>query len=418
MKIRGTTITTPFARYVVTDDTGVSASPWSSQNTLDKMCIGFEETGKLVTCEGVEGYPLEVVSEIPYQGGSRLKNLTVTRLGKNFIGFEDYSGVTATNRTMSCTDGVHKAEIHKNLKTSFILVNPSDYQKNGYLVPGTYVFSIDQKTNGSIFTGCYAKVTLEDGTTVKLPDGQAVTLTQAGRVSSYHCSNNSSLAAGTEINFTLQVEKGSVATEYEPYTKDIYTVDFSEYNIFNATYNWKTGVLNHRSTGGVSLTSIQLTPQEIPTNSGENTFISSAEIATGTVIGETIVKGKKDPVKVIKTLEDELFATNEKLTKLESELEKVVSEGVSVSRLINVNIPASAWVTESTGLHSQTVKIAGTTEYSKVDLLPSVEQLAIFHSKDVAFVTENENGVITVYAIGDKPAQDYTMQAQITEVRV
>jgi hypothetical protein len=47
-----------------------------------------------------------------------------------------------------------------------------------------------------------------------------------------------------------------------------------------------------------------------------------------------------------------------------------------------------------------------------------VEQLAIFHSKDVAFVTENEDGVVTVFAIGDKPALDYTMQAQITEVAV
>ena len=33
-------------------------------------------------------------------------------------------------------------------------------------------------------------------------------------------------------------------------------------------------------------------------------------------------------------------------------------------------------------------------------------------------MTENEDGVVTVYAIGDKPTQDYTMQAQITEVEV
>jgi hypothetical protein len=45
-----------------------------------------------------------------------------------------------------------------------------------------------------------------------------------------------------------------------------------------------------------------------------------------------------------------------------------------------------------------------------------VEQLAIFYNKNVSFVTENEDGVVTVYAIGDKPMLDYTMQAQITEV--
>ena len=88
-----------------------------------------------------------------------------------------------------------------------------------------------------------------------------------------------------------------------------------------------------------------------------------------------------------------------------------------VPLLTSITILASAWK-GSDSLYSQVVKIPGVTPYSKVDLLPSVEQLAIFHNKDVAFVTENDNGVVTVYAIGDKPALDYTMQAQITEVVV
>jgi hypothetical protein len=45
-----------------------------------------------------------------------------------------------------------------------------------------------------------------------------------------------------------------------------------------------------------------------------------------------------------------------------------------------------------------------------------LEQLAIFHNKDLAFVTENDGGVVTVYAIGDKPTDDYTMRVSITEV--
>lgn len=90
----------------------------------------------------------------------------------------------------------------------------------------------------------------------------------------------------------------------------------------------------------------------------------------------------------------------------------------SAARLDSVTIKASAWVTEADGLHSQVVTIAGVTPYSKVDLLPSVEQLAVFHNKDVAFVTENEDGVVTVFAIGDKPIMDYDMQVSITEVTV
>ena len=101
-----------------------------------------------------------------------------------------------------------------------------------------------------------------------------------------------------------------------------------------------------------------------------------------------------------------------------SYIDRLVITAGSTARLANITLLASAWTTQADGLHSQVVSVPGVTEYSKVDLLPSVEQLAIFHNKDVAFVTENEDGVVTVFAIGDKPILDYTMQAQITEVVV
>lgn len=107
-------------------------------------------------------------------------------------------------------------------------------------------------------------------------------------------------------------------------------------------------------------------------------------------------------------------------TAIRSQVEELVEavNGATKARLGSVAIEASAWETEADGLHSQVVTIDGITEYSKVDLLPSVEQIAVFHNKDVAFVTEQENGVVTVFAIGDKPTQDYTMQVSITEVQV
>ena len=55
-------------------------------------------------------------------------------------------------------------------------------------------------------------------------------------------------------------------------------------------------------------------------------------------------------------------------------------------------------------------------ENCQVDLTPSVEQLVVFYEKDLTFVTENEDGVLTVYAIGQKPNNDYTIQVTITEV--
>lgn len=85
------------------------------------------------------------------------------------------------------------------------------------------------------------------------------------------------------------------------------------------------------------------------------------------------------------------------------------------SRISYVNLLSANWQGTASP-YSQVVSIDGITEYSKVDLNPSVEQLAIFHDKDIEFVTENEDGVVTVYCIGQKPAANYEMQVTITEV--
>lgn len=88
---------------------------------------------------------------------------------------------------------------------------------------------------------------------------------------------------------------------------------------------------------------------------------------------------------------------------------------VAKARIADVTLPASAWSGKD-NLWSQVVSIDSATGNSQVDLTPSVEQLAVFYEKDISFVTENDNGVVTVYAIGQKPVNDYTIQATITEV--
>lgn len=89
--------------------------------------------------------------------------------------------------------------------------------------------------------------------------------------------------------------------------------------------------------------------------------------------------------------------------------------GGSIARISYATILASEWVGAESP-YSQVVQIEGVTENSQVDLTPSIEQLAAFYNKDLAFVTENDGGVVTVYALGDKPANDYTIQVTITEV--
>lgn len=98
-------------------------------------------------------------------------------------------------------------------------------------------------------------------------------------------------------------------------------------------------------------------------------------------------------------------------------LESLKGKSAIVPKIGWVTLLASAWE-GANNLYHQVVNIDGVTENSQVDLTPDVQQLAIFYEKDLSFVTENENGIVTVYAIGQKPENDYTIQVTITEVDV
>ena len=102
------------------------------------------------------------------------------------------------------------------------------------------------------------------------------------------------------------------------------------------------------------------------------------------------------------TIEDRIFA-----------LEQIQSPEFVNS----VTLYASKWNGASSP-YSQVVNIDGVTNYSKIDLQPSTDQLTIFHEKDLAFVAENEDGVVTVFCVGQKPTNDYNIQITVTEVVV
>ena len=78
-------------------------------------------------------------------------------------------------------------------------------------------------------------------------------------------------------------------------------------------------------------------------------------------------------------------------------------------------MPSSNWV-GSANLYSQIVVINGVTANSKIDLQPTAAQIMSLNNAGTAMVAENNNGTITIYAIGNKPNSDYTMQVLLTEV--
>lgn len=88
----------------------------------------------------------------------------------------------------------------------------------------------------------------------------------------------------------------------------------------------------------------------------------------------------------------------------------------SLVRTVYINLPASSWTKEDDSQHYQVVSVDGITEYSKIDLQPTLEQLVVFYEKDITFVAVNNGGTVYVYCIGQQPANNYTLQATVTEV--
>ena len=105
---------------------------------------------------------------------------------------------------------------------------------------------------------------------------------------------------------------------------------------------------------------------------------------------------------------------NTKYATLLSKLNQLASK--LLVRTVTINLLATDWIEVSENKYSQIISVSDATEYSKVDLQLTSEQLEIFYKKDITFVTENDNSVIRVYCIGQKPTNDYSMQATVTEV--
>ena len=84
-------------------------------------------------------------------------------------------------------------------------------------------------------------------------------------------------------------------------------------------------------------------------------------------------------------------------------------------RVATITLSKSAWV-GSAEPYSQPIEIATVTAASKIDLQPTAQQIVNLQNSETSLMIENRSGVLTCYAIGNKPTVDYTMQVLIQEV--
>ena len=93
------------------------------------------------------------------------------------------------------------------------------------------------------------------------------------------------------------------------------------------------------------------------------------------------------------------------------------SGGASVPKLTSVTMYANAW-TGSSNPYSQVVTCGGVKPNSKLDPLPTPQQVVMLQDAEFSLMFTNTNGTVTAWSIGDKPSSDITMDVLITEVDV
>ena len=99
---------------------------------------------------------------------------------------------------------------------------------------------------------------------------------------------------------------------------------------------------------------------------------------------------------------------------LDEATEKVLNGSLNTKK---VSITLSTNWTGDASPYTQTVTISNITANSKVDLQPDATAIAqMAEDSTVALYIANDNGTLTVYAIGEKPTVELTIQATITEV--
>lgn len=79
-----------------------------------------------------------------------------------------------------------------------------------------------------------------------------------------------------------------------------------------------------------------------------------------------------------------------------------------------VVIPAASWV--GTGPYSQTLTIDSATASTKFDIQADIDTMSTILNNGYCMSIKNDNGLITIYAIGAKPSVDLNVQFLLTEV--
>lgn len=83
----------------------------------------------------------------------------------------------------------------------------------------------------------------------------------------------------------------------------------------------------------------------------------------------------------------------------------------------SITLLADNWtLTDDGTYYTQAVTVEGVTEYSRVELQATPNQITSLMNDEIALFIGNESGTITAYCINGTPSMDMTFDIRITEV--
>lgn len=217
--------------HAIIDDTKVGTDAWSARNIVDKLCPSFTETGAVVACEPVEGYPLEVTAQ---------EDATITRCGKNLFCFSaSASGDTAYG---GLTSKYEKGDSAIVLNGTATAEHAKAIARGLLLKAGTYTISVNGlNTVGSSHDRLVLSYTNDAGTSVdvnKIMQNAPKTFTLDHDTTVLINAVIAKDSAYNNKTISVQIEKGTVATEYAPYKGESFASGDTVYAIKGINTLW------------------------------------------------------------------------------------------------------------------------------------------------------------------------------------
>ena len=192
---------------LIDDSVASTENAWSSKNTVDKLCPTFTESGSVVTCEPVEGYPLEVIAE---------EGATITHCGKNMHPAY-YRAETTNGIEFTMDNNVLTLNGTPNSGNALYRSNANELMS---LEAGTYMFSLTP-IGGAMLSGNSTFGLQDNGNWVV---SYSPSNSFGGTAKTFTLTKPANLqlvvmAGGTfnNLQMQIQVEPGTVKTAWEQY---------------------------------------------------------------------------------------------------------------------------------------------------------------------------------------------------------